>query len=233
MPIVYWTTNARRSPKTWYMPFSQPHRRKLDRGATAATDAEKSQGMLDHGRLGGTGYVSISQLTRNEPRQCIFCSKPGWFDRRILNWGEDVTLFAQLSSNWLHQPWVCTTGSLMVKLNHNDFWVTRIKFDQVNVRTGKNCLEYGRHYRRHCLHWGSTERQLQKLPLLLKWHTNLHGYRSLVYVRNGGFKMDALITVRLPISQARPNNLGVCDPCWYHQAEISYEQWWLQCYQAW
>ena len=176
------------------------------------------QGMLDHGRLGGTGYVSILPVDQGIEHSAgaSFAPNPIYFDPENI-----VKLAIEAGCNA-----VCSTfgvlGSIsrkyahripmMVKLNHNEFLSYPNKFDQVMFGQVKTAWNMGATSVGATVYWGSAEsaRQLQEVATAFEMAHEL-GMATVLwcYVRNSGFKIDGVDYSTAADFTGQANHLGV------------------------
>lgn len=176
------------------------------------------QGMLNSGRLAGTGYVSILPVDQGIEHSAgaSFAPNPIYFDPENI-----VKLAIEAGCNA-----VCSTfgvlGSIsrkyahkipmMVKLNHNEFLSYPNKFDQVMFGQVKTAWEMGATSVGATVYWGSAEsaRQLQEVATAFEMAHEL-GMATVLwcYVRNSGFKVDGIDYSTAADFTGQANHLGV------------------------
>lgn len=176
------------------------------------------QGMLNNGRLAGSGYVSILPVDQGIEHSAgaSFAPNPIYFDPENI-----VKLAIEAGCNA-----VCSTygvlGSIsrkyahkipmMVKLNHNEFLSYPNKFDQVMFGQVKSAWNMGATSVGATVYWGSAEstRQLQEVADAFELAHEL-GMATVLwcYVRNGGFKIEGVDYSTAADFTGQANHLGV------------------------
>lgn len=176
------------------------------------------QGMLNNGRLAGSGYVSILPVDQGIEHSAgaSFSPNPIYFDPENI-----VKLAIEAGCNA-----VCSTfgvlGSIsrkyahkipmMVKLNHNEFLSYPNKFDQVMFGQVKSAWNMGATSVGATVYWGSAEstRQLQEVADAFELAHEL-GMATVLwcYVRNGGFKIEGVDYSTAADFTGQANHLGV------------------------
>lgn len=176
------------------------------------------QGMLSHGRLGGTGYVSILPVDQGVEHSAgaSFAPNPQFFDPENI-----VKLAIEAGCNA-----VCSTFGvlgiisrkyahripMMVKLNHNEFLSYPNKFDQVMFGQVKSAWNMGATSVGATVYWGSPEsaRQLHEVALAFEMAHEL-GMATVLwcYVRNNAFKVEGADYSTAADFTGQANHLGV------------------------
>ena len=176
------------------------------------------QGMLDHGRLGGTGYVSILPVDQGIEHSAgaSFAPNPTFFDPESI-----VKLAIEAGCNA-----VCSTFGvlgiisrkyahripMMVKLNHNEFLSYPNKFDQVMFGQVKAAWNMGATSVGATVYWGSPEsaRQLNEVAMAFEMAHEL-GMATVLwcYVRNNAFKVEGVDYSTAADFTGQANHLGV------------------------
>lgn len=176
------------------------------------------QGMLNNGRLAGSGYVSILPVDQGIEHSAgaSFSPNPIYFDPENI-----VKLAIEAGCNA-----VCSTygvlGSIsrkyahkipmMVKLNHNEFLSYPNKFDQVMFGQVKSAWNMGATSVGATVYWGSAEstRQLQEVADAFELAHEL-GMATVLwcYVRNSGFKIEGVDYSTAADFTGQANHLGV------------------------
>ncbi len=176
------------------------------------------QGMLNNGRLAGSGYVSILPVDQGIEHSAgaSFAPNPIYFDPENI-----VKLAIEAGCNA-----VCSTfgvlGSIsrkyahkipmMVKLNHNEFLSYPNKFDQVMFGQVKSAWNMGATSVGATVYWGSAEstRQLQEVADAFELAHEL-GMATVLwcYVRNSGFKIEGVDYSTAADFTGQANHLGV------------------------
>lgn len=176
------------------------------------------QGTLDHGRLGGTGYVSILPVDQGIEHSAgaSFAPNPIYFDPENI-----VKLAIEAGCNAV----ASTFGNLaivsrkyahkipmMVKINHNEFLSLPNKFDQVMFGKVKEAWNMGATSIGATIYWGSDQssRQLQEVATAFEMAHELGMYTVLwCYIRNNGFKVDGVDYHTSADLTGQANHLGV------------------------
>jgi class I fructose-bisphosphate aldolase len=176
------------------------------------------QAMLDHGRLGGTGYVSILPVDQGIEHSAgaSFAPNPTFFDPESI-----VKLAIEAGCNA-----VCSTFGvlgiisrkyahripMMVKLNHNEFLSYPNKYDQVMFGQVKSAWNMGATSVGATVYWGSAEstRQLNEVANAFELAHEL-GMATVLwcYVRNNAFKVDGVDYSTAADFTGQANHLGV------------------------
>ena len=176
------------------------------------------QAMLSHGRLGGTGYVSILPVDQGIEHSAgaSFAPNPAFFDPENI-----VKLAIEAGCNA-----VCSTFGvlgiisrkyahripMMVKLNHNEFLSYPNKFDQVMFGQVKSAWNMGATSVGATVYWGSHEstRQLHEVANAFELAHEL-GMATVLwcYVRNNAFKIEGVDYSTAADFTGQANHLGV------------------------
>jgi class I fructose-bisphosphate aldolase len=176
------------------------------------------QHMLDHGRMGGTGYVSILPVDQGIEHSAgaSFAPNPIYFDPKAI-----VELAIEGGCNA-----VCSTygvlGSIarryahkipmMLKLNHNELLSLPQVPDQTMFATVEKAFDMGCTSVGATVYWGSegSRRQLQEISEAFARAHELGMVTVLwCYVRNNGFKKDGVSYETAADLTAQANHLGV------------------------
>ncbi len=176
------------------------------------------QSMLDHGRLGGTGYVSILPVDQGIEHSAgaSFAPNPIYFDSENI-----VKLAIEGGCNAV----ASTFGALgiisrkyahripfMVKINHNEFLSYPNKFDQVMFGQIKDAWNMGATSVGATIYWGSdaSTRQLQEVATAFAMAHEL-GMATVLwcYTRNNAFKVDGIDYHASADLTGQANHLGV------------------------
>lgn len=176
------------------------------------------QSMLDHGRLGGTGYVSILPVDQGIEHSAgaSFAPNPIYFDSEKI-----VQLAIEGGCNAV----ASTFGALgiisrkyahripfMVKINHNEFLSYPNKFDQVMFGQIKDAWNMGATSVGATIYWGSdaSTRQLQEVATAFAMAHEL-GMATVLwcYTRNNAFKVDGIDYHTSADLTGQANHLGV------------------------
>ena len=175
------------------------------------------QSMFNHGRLGGTGYVSILPVDQGIEHSgaASFAPNPRYFDpANIVELAIEggcnavATTFGVLGSvsrRFAHRiPFI-------VKLNHNELLTFPNQFDQVMFGTVEQALELGAAGVGATIYFGSEEstRQIVEVSEAFYRAHELGMFTVLwCYLRNPGFKIDEDYHVAADLT-GQANHLGV------------------------
>ena len=176
------------------------------------------QGILNNGRLAGTGYVSILPVDQGIEHSAgaSFAPNPIYFDPENI-----VQLAIEGGCNAI----ASTFGSLgivsrkyahripmMVKINHNEFLSYPNKFDQVMFGQIKSAWNMGATSVGATIYWGSDQstRQLQEVATAFEMAHEL-GMATVLwcYLRNNAFKVDGIDYHTAADLTGQANHLGV------------------------
>lgn len=176
------------------------------------------QSMFDHGRLGGTGYVSILPVDQGIEHSAgaSFAPNPVYFDpeniiKLALEGGCNAVAstyggLAMLSRKYAHRI------PMMVKINHNEFISYPNKYDQVMFGTIKDAWNMGAVAVGATIYWGSAEstRQLQEVATAFEMAHEL-GMATVLwcYLRNSSFKIEGVDYHASADLTGQANYLGV------------------------
>src|SRR5450631_2189432 len=176
------------------------------------------QSILDHGRLGGTGYVSILSVDQGieHTAGASFAPNPIYFDGgNIVELAVEggcnavASTFGVLGSvarRYAHRiPFIC-------KLNHNELLTYPNHADQILFGTVKEAWEMGAVAVGATVYFGSAEsdRQLQEIAVAFH-HAHELGMATVLwcYVRNPAFKKDGVNYESAADLTGQANHLGV------------------------
>jgi class I fructose-bisphosphate aldolase len=174
--------------------------------------------LYNHGRLGGTGYLSILPVDQGIEHSAgaSFAKSPAYFDPARLC---DLAIAADCSA-------IATTlGGLgivarryvhripfIVKLNHNDFLHFPNTYDQVLFASVRRAIDLGAIGVGATIYFGSPEsdRQLQEIRVAFE-EAHRHGLFTVLwtYLRNAGFKKDGTDYSLSADLTGQANHLGV------------------------
>lgn len=176
------------------------------------------QTLFDHGRLGGTGYVSILPVDQGIEHSAgaSFAPNPIYFDpeniiKLAIEGGCNAVastygVLGMLSRKYAHRI------PMMVKINHNEFISYPNKYDQVMFGTIKDAWNMGAVAVGATIYWGSAEstRQLQEVATAFEMAHEL-GMATVLwcYLRNGGFKIEGVDYHASADLTGQANHLGV------------------------
>lgn len=176
------------------------------------------QTLIGHGRLGGTGYMSIFPVDQGVEHSAgaSFAPNPMYFDpeniiRLALEAGCNAVastfgVLGILSRKYAHRiPFV-------VKINHNEFLSLPNRFDQTLFGTVKSAWNMGAVAVGATVYWGSEEsaRQLKEIAEAFELAHEL-GMATILwcYTRNNGFKVDGVDYHTSADLTGQANHLGV------------------------
>jgi class I fructose-bisphosphate aldolase len=171
-----------------------------------------------HGRLGGTGYLSILPVDQGIEHSAgaSFAPNPAYFDGEKLvelavegGCNAVASTFGVLGSvarRWAHKiPFI-------VKINHNELLTYPNRFDQVLFGTVKQASDLGAVAVGATIYFGSAEatRQLQEVAVAFAQAHEL-GMATVLwcYLRNDGFKKDGVDYSAAADLTGQANHLGV------------------------
>ncbi|EHN09228.1 Fructose-bisphosphate aldolase class I [Patulibacter medicamentivorans] len=176
------------------------------------------QGLFDHGRLGGTGYVSILPVDQGIEHSAgaSFAPNPRYFDpENIVELAHEggcnavastLGVLGAVSRKWAHKiPFI-------VKINHNELLRLPNQFDQVEFSSVKRAWELGATGVGATIYFGSEQstRQLVEIARAFEEAHRLGMYTVLwCYLRNSGFKKDGVDYHVAADLTAQANHLGV------------------------
>ena len=176
------------------------------------------QALWSHGRLAGTGYVSILPVDQGIEHSAgaSFAPNPKYFDpQNIVELAIEggcnavastVGVLGSVARRYAHRiPFIC-------KINHNELLTYPNKFDQVLFGTVKEASEMGAVALGATIYFGSAEstRQLQEIAVAFHQAHEL-GMATVLwcYVRNNAFKKDGVNYETAADLTAQANHLGV------------------------
>jgi class I fructose-bisphosphate aldolase len=176
------------------------------------------QGMMNHGRLGGSGYISILPVDQGIEHSAgaSFAPNPEYFDPANI-----VELAIEGGCNA-----VCSTYGvlgavarkyahkipMMLKLNHNELLSLPQTPDQTMFASVERAFEMGCTSVGATVYWGSVDsrRQLQEISDAFARAHELGMVTVLwCYVRNNGFKKDGVDYQLAADLSGQANHLGV------------------------
>ena len=176
------------------------------------------QGMLNHGRLAGTGYVSILPVDQGIEHSAGASFAPNhiYFDaenivKLAIEGGCNAVastfgVLGIISRKYAHRI------PMMVKINHNEFLSYPNKFDQVMFGQIKDAWNMGATSIGATIYWGSdaSTRQLQEVATAFSMAHEL-GMATVLwcYTRNNGFKVDGVDYHTSADLTGQANHLGV------------------------
>lgn len=176
------------------------------------------QTIYDHGRLSGTGYLSILPVDQGIEHSAgaSFAPNPIYFDpdnivRLAVEGGCNATastlgVLGIVSRKWAHKiPFI-------VKLNHNELLTCPNTFDQIMFASVRQAFELGAVAVGATIYFGSQEssRQIQEVSEAFAYAHEL-GLVTILwcYLRNPGFKVDGVDYHASADLTGQANHLGV------------------------
>jgi fructose-bisphosphate aldolase, class I len=181
------------------------------------TTLRNLQMMFDHGRLGGTGYLSILPVDQGVEHSAgaSFAPNPGYFDPECI-----VELAIEGGCNAIPS----TLGALgivsrkyahkipfIVKLNHNELLSYPNKYDQIMFASVRQAWGMGAAGVAATIYFGSPE-STRQIVEVSQWFQAAHelGMFTVLwcYVRNPAFKRDKDYEVAADLT-GQANHLGV------------------------
>ncbi|MEP6628699.1 MAG: class I fructose-bisphosphate aldolase [Ginsengibacter sp.] len=174
--------------------------------------------LLNHGRLGGTGYCSIFPVDQGIEHSAgaSFAPNPIYFDPENIvklaveggcnGVASTFGVLGILSRKYAHKiPFI-------VKINHNELLSYPNKYDQTMFGKVKNAYDMGAVAVGATVYWGSQEstRQLQEVSQAFDLAHEL-GMCTILwcYLRNDGFKVDGIDYSTSADLTGQANHLGV------------------------
>jgi fructose-bisphosphate aldolase, class I len=175
------------------------------------------QTMLDHGRLGGTGYLSILPVDQGIEHSAgaSFAPNPAYFDPgNIVKLAIEgncnavastVGVLGMVSRTYAHRiPFI-------VKLNHNELLTYPSTYDQIMFTSVRRAFDMGAVAVGATIYYGSPEstRQIQEVSEAFQYAHELGMVTILwTYLRNSAFKKDKDYHVSADLT-GQANHLGV------------------------
>ena len=176
------------------------------------------ESLFDHGRLAGTGYLSILPVDQGIEHSAgaSFAANPAYFDgEKIVELAIEggcnavASTFGVLGSvarKYAHRiPFIC-------KLNHNELMTYPNHYDQVLFGTVREAWELGAAAVGATIYWGSEESDRQLIEISAAFHqAHELGMATVLwcYVRNPGFKKDGVNYETAADLTGQANHLGV------------------------
>jgi len=176
------------------------------------------QALLNHGRLGGTGYLSILPVDQGIEHSAgaSFAPNPDYFDPENI-----VTLALEAECNAVAST-LGVLGSVcrkyahkipfIVKLNHNELLTYPNTYDQVLFAGVNQAFEMGAVAVGATIYYGSEEssRQIQEISEAFRYAHELGMVTVLwAYLRNSAFKKDGTDYHTSADLSGQANHLGV------------------------
>jgi class I fructose-bisphosphate aldolase len=189
------------------------------------TDTDRSstvlrnlQWMFDHGRLGGTGYVSILPVDQGIEHSggASFAPNPKYFDPENLvelaveggcnAFASTLGVLGTVSRRWAHKlPFI-------VKLNHNELLTYPNGADQIMFASAQRAADMGAAGVGATIYFGSPEsdRQIVEVSRAFEEAHRLGMFTVLwCYLRNSAFKQDGVDYSLSADLTGQANHLGV------------------------
>ena len=176
------------------------------------------QSLIDHGRLGGTGYVSILPVDQGIEHSAgaSFAPNPAYFDpenivKLALEGGcnavaSTLGVLGMVSRKYAHKiPFI-------LKLNHNEFLSYPNQFDQIKFASVKQAFDMGAAGVGATIYFGSDEskRQIQEVTEMFQHAHELGMFTVLwCYLRNPAFKTKEVDYHLSADLSGQANHLGV------------------------
>jgi class I fructose-bisphosphate aldolase len=189
----------------------------LDTDRSIAT-IRNLRSMFDHGRLAGTGYLSILPVDQGIEHSAgaSFAPNPAYFDpanivELAIEGGcsavaSTIGVLGATARKYAHRiPYI-------VKLNHNELLTYPNKFDQVPFGSPRQAWEMGAVAVGATIYFGSEEstRQLQEVSEMFQEAHELGMFTVLwCYLRNSAFKIDGTDYSLSADLSGQANHLGV------------------------
>jgi class I fructose-bisphosphate aldolase len=176
------------------------------------------QGIFDHGRLGGTGYLSILPVDQGIEHSAgaSFAPNPVYFDpesivKLAIEGGcnavaSTLGVLGSVARKYAHKI------PFMVKLNHNELLTYPNKFDQILFARAKQAADMGCAAVGATIYFGSEEssRQIQEISIAFEMAHEL-GLTTFLwcYLRNNAFKKNGVDYHLASDLTSQANHLGV------------------------
>ena len=176
------------------------------------------QSMFDHGRLAGTGYISILPVDQGIEHSAAasFAPNPKYFDpKNIVELGIEggcnavastLGVLGAISRRYAHRiPFI-------VKLNHNELLTYPNRFDQIMFGSVEQCFDLGAAAVGATVYFGSEEstRQIQEVSQAFARAHELGMFTVLwCYLRNSEFKVGGVDYHAAADLTGQANHLGV------------------------
>jgi class I fructose-bisphosphate aldolase len=176
------------------------------------------QTMFDHGRLGGTGYLSILPVDQGIEHSAAasFAPNPIYFD------GENIVKLAIEGGCNAVASTLGVLGSVarkyshripfILKLNHNELLTYPNKYDQIIFSSVEQAFDMGCAGVGATIYFGSEEssRQIQEISEAFEYAHDLGMFTVLwCYLRNPAFKKDGVDYHTAADLTGQANHLGV------------------------
>jgi fructose-bisphosphate aldolase, class I len=176
------------------------------------------QSVFSHGRLGGTGYLSILPVDQGIEHSAAasFSKNPEYFDpREIVELGIDADCSAvatTLGGLGIVARKFAHRIPLIVKLNHNELLTYPNQYDQVPFGSVRQAIDLGAVGVGATIYFGSEEstRQIREVSAMFA-EAHRHGLFTVLwcYLRNSAFKTDKADYDLSADLTGQANHLGV------------------------
>src|SRR5258707_682633 len=175
------------------------------------------QRMIEHGRLGGTGYLSILPVDQGIEHSAgaSFAKNPDYFDaenivRLAIEGGCNAVastfgVLGAVARKYAHKI------PFLVKINHNELLTYPNKFDQIMFGTVKEAYDMGAAAVGATIYFGSEQSGRQIVEVAQAFaHAHELGMATVLwcYLRNNAFKKDKDYHVSADLT-GQANHLGV------------------------
>jgi class I fructose-bisphosphate aldolase len=176
------------------------------------------QSLIDHGRLGGTGYVSILPVDQGIEHSAgaSFAPNPAYFDAENIvklaieggcnGVASTLGVLGAVARKYAHKI------PFLLKLNHNEFLSYPNSFDQIKFASVTQAFEMGAMGVGATIYFGSEEskRQLQEVTTMFQHAHELGMFTVLwCYLRNPAFKTKDVDYHTAADLTGQANHLGV------------------------
>ena len=174
--------------------------------------------LYDHGRLGGTGYVSILPVDQGIEHSAAasFAPNPAYFDPvnicRLADEGGCNGVASTFGVLWAVSRRFAHRIPFIAKLNHNELLTYPNQFDQVMFGSVKEAFDLGAVGVGATIYFGSEQstRQLQEVSAAVQEAHRLGLFTVLwCYLRNGAFKTPEVDYHTSADLTAQANHIGV------------------------
>jgi fructose-bisphosphate aldolase, class I len=159
------------------------------------------QTLMDHGRLGGTGYTSIFPVDQGIEHSAgaSFAPNPVFFDpEKIIQFAMESGcngVASTLGTLGLFARKYAHKIPFVLKINHNEFLSLPNRYDQTMFATVKQAKDMGAVAVGATIYWGSAEsaRQIREVSEAFA-HAHEMGLGTILwcYTRNNGFKVNGV-----------------------------------------
>src|SRR6202142_215352 len=176
------------------------------------------QRIVEHGRLGGTGYLSILPVDQGIEHSggASFAKNPDYFDaenivRLAIEGGCNAVastygVLGAVARKYAHKI------PFLVKINHNELMTYPNKFDQIMFGTVKQALDMGAAAVGATIYFGSDQSARQIVEVAQAFaHAHEMGLATVLwcYLRNSAFKVNGVNHETSADLTGQANHLGV------------------------